>query len=194
MDRRTVAMAVFSVWAVSVAHANPVYRCQGSNGTYVSDKPCQSGSLGVIGPTQAPAYAPYSTSNRLPTAQKAPDYLQYLSPTCASLNDGLRTASSRGVGYQTQAELRSEYQTKCGEEDAAARRRDYEDKLAQREEQRTQVAQDRARRQEAAMSREQCAEMLRILRERRKRFDTMTAGERADVERFEANYHERCGR
>ena len=53
------------------------------------------------------------------------------------------------------------------------------------------VAQQQERSQ-ANMTLEQCREMGRIVAERKKRFDSMTAGEKGDFERFQANFGERC--
>lgn len=40
----------------------------------------------------------------------------------------------------------------------------------------------------------QCDEMLRALANKRRRLDTLTPGERDDLERFQARYDERCRR
>jgi hypothetical protein len=40
----------------------------------------------------------------------------------------------------------------------------------------------------------QCDEMLRALANKRRRLDTLTPGERDDLDRFQARYEERCKR
>lgn len=176
------------------AQAQSPVRCTDGGRTYYSDKPCPGhGSTRItnFGPQPArPDPSSYSgSSSRL---QKAPEHLTHMSAECASLNDAMRTASARGVGYDTQGELRDEYRRKCGEEDREARKQVYEDERHRRLEARDQrVAQQRERAQ-ASMTLEQCREMGRIVAERKKRLDAMTAGERGDFERFQANFSERC--
>jgi hypothetical protein len=50
----------------------------------------------------------------------------------------------------------------------------------------------RAQAQEAVRYAQRCDEQLRILHSRRKRGDTVTNGERADLARFEATYRKTC--
>lgn len=195
MNKKSGSLLAALCVAAGTCAAGPMYRCANGNTSYWSDKPCTNHSLGSVGPApqSGTTYAQPMRGGAL-TVSRAPDYLQYLSPACASLHDAIRTASSRGIGVQTQLDLRTEYQAKCSEEDAAARRRDAEDKSAQRDQRKAEVVAQQTQRSEAAATREQCNEMLRILHERKKRWDAMSAGERSDLQRFEANYRDRCPR
>lgn len=181
------------------ALAQGSYRCNGAHGAYYSDKPCitQQGAtkLGGFGPeaesSKQPVYRPPP-----PTVGRAPEYQSYMSPECASLNDGLRTAASRGLSPATQSDLRADYNRRCSANEAQARNRFLE---AQRQssssqrEQQSQAGAD-ARRSQAEQQRtfEQCGEMRRIIASRKQRQDSLSPGELSDLKRFEANYAERC--
>jgi hypothetical protein len=169
-----------------------LYRCNNNGSMVLSDKPCPGAStrLTAIGPDP---YADAARSNTyIPPVGKAPEHLPYLSPECASLNDAIRTGPARGLRSQTLSDLHSEYQQKCAEEDQAARQRLWQEKSAQRQERRSQEQAQQAAQARATTSREQCSELLRILHGKRKQLEGMTAGEKADLQRFEANYNERC--
>ena len=112
--------------------------------------------------------------------------------TRKQLNDAIRTAPGRGVGRATQSDLREEYQNKCQDDDEAARKRALDDKRQQRDEREAEISSRQAEQALSARAREQCSELLRILSEKRKRLDAMTPGERADHQRFETSYTERC--
>ncbi len=49
---------------------------------------------------------------------RAPDYLGCMSPRCASLNDAIRTARSRGTHESTLAELRRNYELECRDDES----------------------------------------------------------------------------
>ena len=177
--------------AANSAFGQQMYRCKSGSSTYVSDRPCPVGS-----DTRLTAYGPARTTEPRPTyqapLQKAPDHLRHLSAACAELNDAIRTAPARGVGRATQSELREEYQRKCQEEDELARKRVWEERRQQRDERKAEITSRQAEQARSVAAREQCVELLRILSEKRKRLDAMTAGERADHQRFETSYTERC--
>lgn len=168
-----------------------VYRCKNGSSTYLSDRPCPGSSE-----TRITAYGPARTAEPRPSyqapLQKAPEHLRHLSAACAELNDAIRTAPARGVGRATQSDLREEYQNKCQDDDEAARKRAMEEKRQQRDERRAEINSRQAEQARSAAAREQCNELLRILSEKRKRLDAMTPGERADHQRFETSYAERC--
>ena len=177
--------------AANSAFGQQMYRCKSGSSTYVSDRPCPVGS-----DTRLTAYGPARTTEPRPTypapVQKAPDHLRHLSAACAELNDAIRTAPARGVGRATQSELREEYQRKCQEEDELARKRVWEERRQQRDERKAEITSRQAEQARSVAAREQCVELLRILSEKRKRLDAMAAGERADHQRFETSYTERC--
>lgn len=170
-----------------------VYRCSSGGAIYISDKPCglvPEGKFGSIGPVpdrQRDAQAPYT-----PSVGKAPEHQAYMSAPCASLSDAVRTGPARGLKAATMNEVRNEYQAKCQEEEHAAREQLSQQKSTERKERQSQQMAQQAERNAVTTSREQCNELLRILTGKRRQFDRMSAGEKADVQRFEENYNSRC--
>lgn len=186
-----VALAAALAVAANSAMAQ-TYRCTKGSSTYYSDRPCKQ-EFGAIGPQQGhrePAYQ--ANTGYIPPVGKAPDHQRYMSATCASLNDAIRTGPARGLTSSTMNDMRNEYSAKCGEEERAAMKRAWEDRRQKGEEQRSQQMAEQAEQRRETTSREQCAELLRILAGKRRQFDSMNAGEKADFQRFEANYNQRC--
>lgn len=175
------------------------YRCSGPGGTYFSDRPCPLNGgtrLGSIGPAPEPAANVYVRPPPLPG--RAPEYQRYMSPECASLNDGLRTAHARGISGATQAELRNDFARRCGDNESQARQRwsqEQRQEQRQRHEQREQAHAEASR--EAAQQQQnvaQCGEMRRIIASKNERLASLTPGEVNDLRRFEGNYAARCAR
>lgn len=187
------AAAAFVLAVAPAAQAQSMHRCTDGGRVYYSDRACPaSGSTRIttFGPARENSYA-----SRLPSIsrlEKAPEHQTYLSAECASLSDAIRTARTRGVGYDTQSELREEYNRKCREQEREARKLLDEQESQRRKEAREQRTAQQQERAQASMTLEQCREMGRIVAERKKRYDTMTAGEKGDFERFQANFGERC--
>ncbi|HJV67847.1 hypothetical protein [Ideonella sp.] len=116
---------------------------------------------------------------------------RYLSPTCATLNDGIRTASRQG-NYNTVYELRKEFARKCADEvnDALSRSyREREQAREQRESQKRQAEEAQARTRAQA---QQCEGMRDVIQSRRKREAALNPTEVAALRQFEAGYNERC--
>lgn len=129
---------------------------------------------------------------RPPSIGEAPAQLKYMSPRCSALNDALRTASARGLNYETVAKMRKDYQAGCAEDEREAHGRlseEMRDKSLQKREAKMAEARERER---TAVQIEQCGESKRILRNKRARTD-LNDGEKAELERFEANFRARCG-
>lgn len=194
--QRLLAMAIVITGLQSLpdaVSAQGSYRCSVGGRAVISDRPCAPGAsteLRVIGPTYREP--PPSRQLVLPQAGPAQDHLKYLNPDCAELSEAIRTASARGVGHATVADLRKEYQAKCREEDRLARQKHADaqaDGFRAEREARDAKAQARVLSQR---EREQCHELLRILHGRRQRAATMTPGEQADLQRFEESYVARC--
>lgn len=133
----------------------------------------------------------YSSGSSYQRPPDPPEHYSFLSGDCRSLNDALRTASSRGLSYESVNNLNREWNQRCQEDDRDARRRFYEQqrdgRLARANEKRVEATVA----QQSAAKKQQCDEMLRILGNKRKRTD-LTDGEKADLQRFETNYRERC--
>jgi hypothetical protein len=186
-------LVALALWSGGEASAQrTLYRCTVDGQTSLSDRPCVGGvatGLGASGPARDAR--PVSLSST-PPAPKASSYLEYLSPPCAGLAEALRTGSARGLAARALYELRSSYQERCSDDDLAARKRFIEDLAKQRDARNSQLAVEKRERDLVTQTREQCDEMYRIAHGRRKKLDTMSAGERADFERFEANWKARC--
>lgn len=173
--------------------AAQVYRCSNGGATYISDRPCSgvpAGKLGVVGPTERNREAP--SSSYVAPVGLAPEHQAFMNSECASLSDAIRTGAARGLKSQTIEDVRREYRNKCSEEDQAARQRMNQAKTAERNDRKSQQMAEEARQNAAATSRAQCDELLRILAGKRRQADGMNAGEKADFQRFEANYNSRC--
>ena len=184
--------AVLSFWAGG-ASAQAMYRCTSGSSTYFSDKPCpNSGKLGAM--AAAPTRQEWQHNDRsyTPPLPKAAEHLAYLSAECASLNEAMRTAPSRGLRGQALADLHATYRNKCSHEEEQALRRFYEQKSTERKEREAEQKAQQQAQAAVTLGKEQCHEMLRILHGKRQRVDSMTEGEKRDLQRFEANYNERC--
>ena len=194
MRRTTVRWLLFGLALLGGGEASAqrtLYRCNANGQTVMSDRPCTgeaAAGLTGIGPERE-----RRSTLALPTAVgKAADYLEYLSPLCAELNEGMRNGPARGLGPRALLELHQSYRERCGEEDQAARKRFAEAQQKRREARNDELVAEKRERDQARLTREQCDEMYRIVHGRRKKLDTMTTGERADFERFEANWKSRC--
>lgn len=175
------------------------YRCSSTKGTYYSDRPCpiDGGTrLGGFGPSAEPEAPPAYTNRQPQPVQRAPEHLSYMSAECASLNDGLRTASSRGLSPSTQVDLRNDYARRCSAEESMARQRwardQSKDKVGRRDEERQAAQQARRDQAEQVQTASQCSEMRRIIASKNERLAQLTPGEVADLRRFESNYTARC--
>jgi hypothetical protein len=175
------------------------YRCSSAKGTYYSDRPCpiDGGTrLGGFGPAVQPEAPPAYNYRPPPPVQRAPEHLSYMSAECASLNDGLRTAASRGLSLSTQSDLRNDYARRCSAEESLARQRwskdQFKDKLGRREDERQAAQQARRDQVEQQQTTSGCSEMRRIIANKNERLATLTPGEVADLRRFETNYTARC--
>lgn len=197
--------------ACAAAPVAAQYRCPSPNGaTYLSSTPCQGSAESAAAAARAAAaagarnssnngvryYGPVEPETRYqprpPSVGEAPAQLLYMSPRCSALNDALRTASARGLNPDTMATMRRDYQAECAEDESEARRRlaeEMRDKSLQKREARVNETRERER---TALQQEQCGESKRILVKKRARTD-LTEGEKAELQRFEANYRSRCG-
>lgn len=199
MKKLIFASAVLLLSGSALAQA---YHCRTPGGSaYLSDRPCSGRLVYSASPTyqerRESSGSTYAGSRYQPPVETAPEWWQYLSGRCATLHDGLRTARSRGLKYETIQEMRRNYETQCGEEERDARRQLSRNKREQRK-QKQEEAKSQALAQEQAMDQvrlreQQCGEARRILASKRRRTD-LTEGELADLQRFEDNYRSRCER
>ena len=194
---RRAATLVLAVTLCGGGAMAQTHRCSGLHGAYLSDRACPIAGgtrLGSIGPAEvdeAPLRAP------LVTLERAPEHLGHMSPDCAGLNDAIRTAPARGLSEAMRSELRADYARRCSADEALARQRWELDLLRQRQrrEQLQLTALRETEREQAEQQRTvlQCSEMRRIVAGKQARATTLSAGERADLRRFEALVGERCG-
>ena len=186
------AVAAVVLASAPAAFAQTMYRCSNGASSYLSDRPCSAsvrGTLGAYGPAnERPAYG----QNYTPALDRAPEFLPYLSPECAQLNDAIRTGPARGLKSGAMSELHLDYRQRCVEDEQLARQRLSQVKNEQRDGRRQAQAQVCGEKARATLTSEQCYETLRILAARRKRADVMSPGERSDLDLFEANYKARC--
>lgn len=198
--RLPVALAAGLLLALALPTAQAQsYRCSSTKGPYYSDRPCpiDGGTrLGSFGPLPEPAEPRRPALSSTAPMVRAPDHLKYMSAECASLNDGIRTAPSRGLAYDTLSELRDTYNRRCSADEAQARRRLADEASGERRASAQKQAQATVEtRREESVTREtmaQCAEMRRIIATRNERISTLTPGEVNDLRRFETNYAQRC--
>jgi TfoX/Sxy family transcriptional regulator of competence genes len=192
--RKAMVAAGLLLAAGGAAQAQVIYQCRAANGAvYQSSRPCTGQSVGAYAPPverqPPPTYYYYSSPS---SVDRAPEYLRHMSARCASLHDALRTASTRGLKYETIATMRQDYQRECAEDEMQARqlmsREQFDKRLAQRAD---IQAQQQAEAQTKAQQ-QQCAESRRVLYVKKQRTD-LTEGERADLARFEENLKSRCG-
>lgn len=192
------ALACFA----SAGHAQ-MYRCVNGASSYYSDRPCTSAppkvnkfsSVGPVSETSSTSYRDgYPRHYREAGQERAPEYQKYLSGTCASMLDAIRTAPARGLRNDVIRDLSREYEQKCYEEDRMARRKVYEEN---REESRQKVgsymAADKAK-DELARLQSQCNAMRDVLANKRRQLDTMKEGDRANFDTLEKSFNERCVR
>jgi hypothetical protein len=171
-----IAAFVAVVAAVPTAAQSPAARSRSS-----------SNGVRYFGPTEAES----RYQSRPPSVGEAPAQLKYMSPRCSALNDALRTATARGLNYDTISKMRKDYQSECGEDEREASGRLAEEMRDRSMQKRQDKLSDDRERQRTAMQQEQCGESRRILIAKRARTD-LTEGQKDDLQRFEANYRARC--
>jgi hypothetical protein len=188
-------------WALTLTcvtmpgQAQTRYTCSNNGRTYQSTQPCPGGSGSGGGMVNAntvksqPAYEPRTGTASL---GQAPAALKYMNPRCASLNDAIRTASARGLKYDTIAQMQREYSSMCSDDENEARARVSLDRSDQKRELKESAAQAKIEKERSDIHKQECGETKRFLYAKRAKID-MTDGEKSDLKRFEENYRSRCG-
>ena len=179
--------------ATQAVHAQARYTCRTANGsTYVSDRPCRGAGTGTSSVYFGP---PPSTPQYESPVQRSPDaapHVQYLGPRCASLNDAIRTAHVRGLTYETISTMQRDYRNQCADEENEAYATLYREKGEKVRQRQSEKLAEKQQADETKLREQQCGESKRILLTKRARTD-LTEGEKAELQRFEANYRARCG-
>ncbi len=189
---RVAAAVLALLMVVPAAQGQTMYRCNSGGGMHLSDRPCDSGAQAVT-KAAGPASAPSSSGRgSVPATPQPPDIRPFLSPVCGQLNDAIRTGPARGLSDVAIGELTDNYNWRCSADELQAHqklRQSRSPDAQQRQQAQTAQTVEQAR---ARQTVEQCAEMLRSLSSRRQRAASMPAGERNDLDLFEANYKARC--
>lgn len=190
------AIAAAALAAAPAASAQSMYRCKSGNSTYLSDRPCTTGAGSTLGTLSAAPGNTYQqpSSTYVQRAPKTAEHVGYLSSACADIAEAIRTGPSRGVRGDVISGLHEEYRQKCSEDDAQARQRVAEDRRNERDAKRSVQTAAQQQQQQTRIASDQCNELLRILAAKRRQTATMTDGERADLQRSEESYAERCKR
>jgi hypothetical protein len=140
-------------------------------------------------------YPPVQPENRYqaspPSIGEAPAHIKFMSPRCSALHDALRTAAARGLAAETMTKMRRDYPGECAENETEARGRLQQELREKNDEKRQAESSQLQQRNRTTLQQEQCGESKRILVTKRARTD-LTEGERAELQRFEANYRARC--
>ena len=193
-SHRVAMIAVIALAALagaSATHAQVRYQCRsGSGDVYYSDLPCggdTSSAPVYYGPTEQPPSHP----RPIAPIGEAPEWITYMSPRCSALHDAMRTAAARGPDYATQNEMRRNYHRECGEDEGEARTKWARERGEKRQMARTEEEQQKRAQERTKLQQEQCGESKRILVTKRQRTD-LNEGEKAELQRFEANYKARC--
>lgn len=176
--------------------AQTTYACKDTRGqSYRSLNPCPPAPKpGIVHygpqPTQPQRYEP-----PVQRIERAGEEMSYMSPKCATLQDGIRTAPNRGLSPATIRELRQTFERECGAErrDAlrAARKDQREQEKLKEREQEMALQQKQRSQEDIDRYRQQCAEM-RLSIHRRKQRPNPTEGELRDLALFEERYQTRC--
>ena len=163
------------------------YTCTANGRTYPSSQPCPTSGMVYYGPaTSSPSYEP-----KMAKIEQAPDTLKYLSPRCASLNDAIRTAPARGLKHEAISAMNREYRQLCPDEEGEAKSKLSRERREDKQQRAEASKADQQDRERTAIQAQQCGESKRILFAKRARTD-LSAGEKADLQRFEDNYRSRC--
>jgi hypothetical protein len=205
-----LALGAVLVLASFQAGAQARYQCRLANGaSYLSDRPCppmgnsglsssssssnSSSNTGRAPPVYyGPTEQPYRYQPPPPSVGEAPDYITYMSTKCSGLHDALRTAAARGLTQPTVSEMRKNYQRECAENESEARMRYSREHGEKRQVARTEQDAEKRAQERTKQQEQQCGESKRILVTKRARTD-LNEGEKAELQRFEANYRARCG-
>lgn len=194
MATRSSAALLLAACCAGAWAQRTVNRCVVGGQVVLSDKPCNAGGatqLTAIGPQAQPRTQSMPPSYQ-PGLPRAPEHLRYLSPECAQLNDAIRTAPSRGIGYATIGELRAEYGRKCSEDESQAQMQRYQDESRQRQDRQAARRAEQAEVAAVQRQREQCAQLQEVLQSRRRREATLNDADRAALARSQASYDARC--
>jgi hypothetical protein len=193
---------LLSTLCASPSDAQTAYKCTRDGSTYYSDRPCPSDGKTVtaVQPTQPAQPAQSGTPSRSRRSGADQEVLlRYLGPNCRSKANNILWLQQQAVRDDDNGRLQQrleqeamDYQEYCAADEQQAREKMNRKSNEVRERERAQQEAERAAQQQLTLSLAQCTEMRRIRDQRRSQLATLTAGERGDFERFEANFASRC--
>lgn len=195
-----LALVVCGLWAPG-AQAQTRYHCRDDSGnSFTLSRPCpRDARTTAVSAGAESSYSSYSRYDSTPVRVPAdvPEHHQYMSARCRSLDDGIRSAYSRGIKADVVAGMRSEYKRDCSEQEREAFSQLSSEQRARtkarREEEKSARLVEQASREQEERFLQQCAESRRILQAKKARTD-LTEGERNELRRFEDNFIARCKR
>lgn len=195
-----LALVGCGLWTTGAA-AQARYHCRDDAGnSYSLSRPCPGDArTTAVTAGPAPSYSSYSRYDSTPVRvpSDVPEHHQYMSARCRSLDDGIRSAYSRGIKADVVAGMRNEYKRDCSEQERAAYSQLSSEHRARtkerREEEKSARLEEQVSREQEARFLQQCAESRRILQAKKARTD-LTEGERNELRRFEDNFIARCKR
>lgn len=169
------------------------YRCSSGSTTYLSDRPCSSGSankLGGYGGSRASSGYPHFAPT--PGAPKAQEHVKYLGAACASINEAIRTGPSRGVRHDGVSALQEKYREKCSIEDQDARKQAQDDSAQKVQARVAERDSLKSQKQQAEVRSAQCLGMRDVIGLKRKRESQLNETEVQALRSLEQAYNQRC--
>lgn len=188
----TTACLVVLCFSSAVADAQTIINNGSNNTTHVT---VQRGAPTVLierpqPPRPAAPVAPRPPPSAFPYQQR--ELLPYMSPRCAQLFETQLTGSARRMSYSARGDVHEEFRMNCQDAVSSAQRALYEDRLKSYNARQDALQATHASAEQSKVLREQCEELARILAAKRKRIDSLTEGQREDLERADSNYRQRC--
>lgn len=177
------------------AQAQTTFKCSNGGAVYYSDRPCpgdtRTTAMTPMLPQPVPTPAAVDTRN---------GHLAFLSAQCRRMNEELKRLQAAqdggGGNWETKraqlSDLEERYRGRCAEEESLALERVQEMDRDHHEQQRSSLLLKRAQQEWMSAEQDQCAEMRRIRQSKRQQFGAMSAGEKADFQRFESAFSARC--
>jgi hypothetical protein len=176
---------------ISASSVAQTYRCSNGGSTYFSDKPCPTeNKLQVYAPTPARQTSQYTPT--LAATSPVQDHVKYLSSSCASISEAIRTGPARGVRRDVIQGLNQEYNQKCALEDQEARSRVQQDRNQERQLQLAQRERVAKERQQSQMRSDRCDAMRDTIGVKRKREAELNPKEVEVLRGLERTFKEVC--
>jgi hypothetical protein len=213
----TIGLLLSACASIAEAQSGTTYRCIGKDGRVViADSPCSGptniGAAPQSAGSQAPGarisgYGPVEETpqQRAGSSYRPPSYgsaarsgpanealYRNLSPRCQSIHDGMRNADINGLKPETRMDLQRAWNNECREDVSAAQRKVWDERRRDQQARAEQEAQKQLDAQADARQARICSEMKSVYLSRKQK--NLNEAERAEFQKFEQNYFERCGK